>query len=165
MSELSAILTAYGQLEIEVGQCMQHACGPFCGQCEAICCRSVFCRESLESPFLGAVRKRYSPEASWNEAQGWLTPSGCSLSAGRPPVCYEFLCRPLVEARPAGPARTSLVALARVMTDAGKNAAGRRHIVELDNLQKINSGRVIRQLDRAKSVLDGLRTGLHACAG
>lgn len=164
MLELNAIITTYGQLETDVRHFMHYACGPFCGRCQALCCRSDYCRESLESPFLAAVRKRFAPEAGWHHALGWLIPTGCSLAAGRPPVCYEFCCRTILAAQPSALARTWLGTLSRILTDAGRNAAGRRHLVELADLQRINTARLTRQLARARSVLDGLREGLNTIA-
>lgn len=157
MSELDAIIKRYGQLESGVRQCMQQVCAPFCGPCKATCCRLVYCRESLESPFLAAVHRRFAPGAQWDAAVGWLTPSGCSLGAGRPPVCYEFLCRTILEAQPSPRARSGLESLARLLTDAGRHAAGRHHLVELTDLDRINAARLTRQLAQARSLLDGLR--------
>lgn len=155
--ELNAILTSYGQLETEVRQCMQAACDSFCGWCKAPCCREIFCRESLESPFLAVVRQRFAPTAGWDAALGWLTPTGCGLAAGRPPVCYEFLCQTILEAQPTPQDRSRLEILARLLTNAGRRAAGRRHLVELMDLDRINIGRMMTQLAQARSILEGFR--------
>jgi len=157
VSELDAIIERYGQLEIEVRQCIQQACAPFCGSCKATCCRPAYCRESLESPFLAEVQRRFAPGARWDAALGWLTPTGCSLGVGRPPVCYEFLCRTILDAQPSAQARARLESLARLLTDAGRYAAGRRHLVELTDLERINAGRLTKQLAQARSLLDRLR--------
>ncbi|MBI5064524.1 MAG: hypothetical protein HZB87_13910 [Desulfatitalea sp.] len=165
MLELNAILASYGQLETEVRQCMQKACEPFCGRCKTPCCREIFCRESLESPFLASVRQRFAPTAGWDAALGWLTPAGCSLSAGRPPVCYEFLCRTILDVRATPQDRSRLETLARLLTHAGRNAAGRRHLVELTDLDLINAGRMMKQLAQARSMLEGLRGELQSGGG
>jgi len=162
MSELNAIIERYGQLEIEIRLCMQHVCEPFCGRCQATCCRPVYCRESIDSPFLAEVHRRFAPAARWDAALGWLTPTGCCLAAGRPPVCYEFLCRTILDAQPSPQARSRLEALAALLTDAGRRAAGRRHLVELTDLDRINAGRLTQQLAQARSWLDGLRKELQS---
>ena len=139
---------------------MQQVCTPFCASCKAACCRPVYCRESLESPFLAEVYRRFAPGAHWDAALGWLTPAGCSLGAGRPPVCYEFLCRTILDAQPSPRARSGLESLARLLTDAGRHAAGRHHLVELTDLSRINVGRLTRHLAQARSTRDGLQTEL-----
>ncbi|MBI5551546.1 MAG: hypothetical protein HY911_08565 [Desulfobacterales bacterium] len=161
MSELNAIIESYGQLEIEMRQCMQQVCEMFCGRCQTTCCRPVYCRESLDSPFLAEVRRRFAPGTRWDAALGWLTPTGCGLVAGRPPVCYEFLCRTILDAQPSPQARFRLEALAVLLTDAGRRAAGQGHLVEMTDLDRINAGRLTKQLAQARSFLDDLRKELR----
>jgi hypothetical protein len=103
------------------------------------------------------VRRLFAPEVDWNPALGWLTPTGCCLPTGRPPVCYEFICRAILDTQPSASERTRLETLAVLLTRAGRHAAGRRHLVELTDLHRLNAGRLLGQLTQARSVLEGLK--------
>jgi hypothetical protein len=146
-------VATYGRLEGEIRGCMTALCGPVCTRCAMPCCRIDFCRESLESPFLTSVRARFAPDAQWNPAAGWLTPHGCRLSVGRPPVCYEFLCHNLEAHQPTPLHREALQLLSKLMTHAGACARGRRHLVELNDLSRLNFKRLTVQFDRARATL------------
>jgi hypothetical protein len=112
-------------------------------------------------PFLSEVRRRFAAQARWNPERGWLTPTGCGLAAGRPPVCYEFLCRTILEGQPSPLVQSGLAALAMLLTHAGRKASGRRHLVELTDLGTIHVGRLARQLAQARSLLIGMRERLE----
>jgi hypothetical protein len=159
--QLNAIVQSYGQLEIELQQTMREVCAPFCDHCGTCCCRLDFCLESLESPFLARVRARFASSAHFDADVGWLTPAGCGLAAGRPPVCYEFLCRAIVEAQPSHQHLEVLNALTMLLTHAGRNALGRRHLVALENLDRFNNRRLLNQLMQARSVLGELNGALE----
>jgi len=147
----------YGRLEKEVQDCMTQHCAGRCSRCAQRCCRPHFCREALESPFLIQVRIRFAPEVPWYEDRGWLGAEGCRLSAGRPPVCYEFLCDPLIAGLGTSRQRKTLGRLAMLLTTAGKSARGRRHLVELSDLDRLNHERLARQLAQARAELGDLR--------
>lgn len=157
MVEYIEMMTSYSLLEREIQGCMRALCSAVCAQCVTPCCRIDFCRESMQSPFLASVRTRFVPDACWDPAVGWLTARGCSLSAGRPPVCYEFLCQSLLTNQPTRLHREALQMLSRLLTTAGTCARGRRHLVELNDLSRLNVRRLTLQLDRARSTLMLLR--------
>jgi hypothetical protein len=156
------LVIAYGRLEQEIQSDMTAQSRGACARCNLPCCRIDFCRESLESAFLIRVREHFAPEVRWDPVVGWLTPAGCGLTAGRPPVCYEFLCRVLEACQPTERHFQALRMLARVITDAGKGAGGKLHLVELDELDRLNRRRLTTQLSRAREVLDRLK---HFWAG
>jgi hypothetical protein len=153
MIEYIETVAAYGRLEEEIRGRMTALCAPVCARCAMPCCRIHFCRESLESPFLTSVRTRFAPDAQWDSAVGWLTPHGCRLSAGRPPVCYEFLCRSLEAHQPTPLHREALRLLSKLMAHAGASARGRRHLVELNDLSRLNFKRLTVQFDQARAAL------------
>jgi hypothetical protein len=157
MIEYIKTVTTYGRLEGEIQGCMSAQCEQVCARCTMPCCRIDFCRESLESPFLTDVRTRFAPDAQWDPAAGWLTAQGCCLAAGRPPVCYEFLCRSLEEHQPTPIHREALQVLSRLMTQAGACARGRRHLVELNDLSRLNLKRLFIQFSRARDMLTQLQ--------
>lgn len=157
MSDLiDELVERYGRLEMAIQKRMNASCAPFCTVCQSPCCRIDFCYESLESPFLEAVRSRFAPGAAWCATSGWLTPSGCMLTAGRPPVCYEFLCGAILTAQDAGEQLAALKQLAMLITIAGRRARGSRHLVALSDLSRTNTPRLLTQVARSQIALQKL---------
>lgn len=153
MADLNDVVQRYGKLEIRLQGIMADRCQTHCAKCRATCCKAVFCRESMESPFLTLVRERFSVHAKWDSGNGWLTSKGCGLAAGRPPVCYEFICTPISKAQRSTYHSKALDHLAMLMTRAGKKACGRRHLVEIDQLERLNLQRLSIQLSQAEEAL------------
>ncbi|MDA8142232.1 MAG: hypothetical protein M0036_26600 [Desulfobacteraceae bacterium] len=149
----SDLIERYGRLEMEIQRRMNACCSAFCSVCKSPCCRVEYCREALESPFLEAVRQRFAPAVHWNSDSGWLTAKGCGLAAGRPPVCYEFLCRPILEAQPTPERLEAVKQLAMLVTMAGRRARGNRHVVELEDLERINAARLLAQVTSSSAAL------------
>ncbi len=156
MTGISEIITLYVSLEHRIQKLMNAACSPFCSACHAPCCKVDFCQESIENPFLIEVRKKCQPAVVWDENSGWLTPRGCCLEAGRPPVCYEFLCLSILQCQPSVERQDALKKLAMLLTNAGRRVAGQRHLVEVDDLECLNLVRLKRQLLEAEGFLGNL---------
>ena len=127
----------YASLEARVQRLMKQACRPVCSACLKVCCRPEMCRESVESPFLALLRERGETKPTWSEERGWLGSKGCTLSVGRPPVCYEFLCQAILEDQPNQAARLKLKDLAMVLSRAGKRAIGGDHLVEIMSPERL----------------------------
>jgi hypothetical protein len=124
-----------------------------CSSCITTCCKAEICYESIESPFLSRLRKIFPPSVSFSETDGWLTESGCVLKAGRPPVCHEFLCNTIIDEQPTSLHQSVIKVLSQLMTYIGKNALGRRHLVEImteDRFYDINLSRMQNRLMDAK---------------
>lgn len=164
--EIDRLIDAYVGFEQRVRQEMERRCRSFCAVCRQVCCRVHFCVESRESVFLARVASRYSPGASFDPVHGWLGPDGCRLVAGRPPVCYEFLCRDIPDALSGDPHRRhAMVTLSMLVSHLGKRAVGGRHLVELTDetaLMRIVESRLSANLVQAEAafkaavaVLDG----------
>jgi hypothetical protein len=128
--ELPEIITRYAAFEEKVRNLISHDCSPRCSSCTAVCCKPEFCREALDSPFLSMLRNAFPPAEDYRRKSGWLTETGCALRAGRPPICYEFLCQDIVETRETDAAKYVLSVLCRLVTHMGRFVSGRRHIVE-----------------------------------
>lgn len=156
MADLDDAVQRYGKLEIRLQKMMAARCQAHCAGCRITCCKAVFCRESVESPFLTLVRERFSARVKWDPGNGWLTPEGCGLAAGRPPVCYEFICTTILKAQWSTGHRQALGDLAMLMTQAGKKASGKSHLVELDQLERLNLRRLTIQFSQAEHALDRL---------
>lgn len=148
----------YGSLEKQVLRLMTDYCGPLCARCSKVCCQPVYCREALQSPFLAWVRKVHAAQTLWSSKDGWLGPRGCRLTVGRPPVCYEFICRTIVDAYPDLKARTTLAELATLLTRVGRRAKPRAHLVEVRDFTRVNWVRLEKQLAAAAQIIFQLTT-------
>jgi len=166
--DISKLINRYGRLEQQVRIQMEQRCRASCSRCKRVCCRIHFCAETRESAFLDRVVRRFSPTAEFDPHRGWLSPAGCTLVAGRPPVCYEFLCNDIPDAVSMDlDRRHAMLALSMLITHAGRRAIGGRHLVEATrdaDLSRINTRRFMARLDEAEAaladvvaVLDGRR--------
>jgi hypothetical protein len=114
--------------------------------------------ETRESVFLKRVVRRHTPHAGFDSVHGWLGPDGCRLVAGRPPVCYEFLCRDIPHAIQGDPHRRhAMLTLSMLVTHLGKRAVGDRHLVELTDeaaLMRIAGSRFYARLAQAEAAFE-----------
>jgi hypothetical protein len=153
---LSQIVAAYAAFESQVRCWIAGLSGPACAVCEKVCCSPVYCRESLESPFLARVRAEDPPQGVYSPAKGWLTAAGCALACGRPPVCYQFNCRQITEIFPDDHRRYLMKVLSHLVPYVGRRAWGSRHIVEIMDeavLARLKIARFQRRLAEARSAL------------
>jgi len=157
MDELEHILQDYAAFEAEVRVFSSGLWFQWCSNCREVCCKSVYCRETFESPFLFLLLKRHSHPISYGTQQDWLGEAGCKLAFGRPPVCYEFLCATILEARQPGIHRYAMVVLSKLMSHIGKKALGSKHLIEImdpDDLKKIRYSRFQKRLSEARNAFD-----------
>jgi len=159
-----AILKAYASLERRVLELEKDICSPFCSTCDKVCCKTDFCRDTLETPFLVALKEQFPPSRNYCTDNGWLSKKGCVLQAGRPPVCYEFLCNRILDAQRSPEEKYLIRALSRLLTHVGKRAIGSIHLVEIMNaedLERINRKRFMKQLSEAEEALGVIITCLN----
>ncbi|WP_419661484.1 uncharacterized protein Dvar_19170 [Desulfosarcina variabilis str. Montpellier] len=156
--DINRLVQRYGQLEKRVRQWTENVCRPYCSVCRHVCCRDHFCSEVRQSVFLSRVANQFSAQAVFDPAHGWLGQTGCTLVAGRPPVCYEFVCRAIVDGVAGDSLRHhALLVVSMVMTYVGKKAIGGRHVVEVTrsaDLKRINVKRFLSRLDQAEAAFD-----------
>ena len=158
---LIRILAEYAAFETEVRQQLAHICAPHCAVCERVCCRPEYCRETIDSPFLALLNSEISPNSQCIADRGWLTSSGCALSAGRPPVCYQFICKKIFDSLPDDTSRYLLEVLSELVVHAGKRAFGSRHLVEimdLGTLERVDVERFEKRLTVARYALEAIRS-------
>ncbi|MDD4737394.1 MAG: hypothetical protein PHP44_14955, partial [Kiritimatiellae bacterium] len=154
---LKPILDDYIAFEHRVREQMLVHASPSCGICPAVCCRYDICEESIDSAFLSLIRQHTAPTECFCERYGWLTPTGCALEVGRPPVCYEFLCDDMLHALPNDDARFALRTLGMLITYIGRKAIGTRHLVELlhhEDLLRLHYPRFRVRLQTAQTALE-----------
>lgn len=148
---LDAWLHRIRGLHIEVEAILQSLAASLddnpCARCTRVCCREVFCRESVESDFLKFV---LGPRVeAYDENAGWFMPgAGCRLSYGRPLLCYEYFCEKF-DSPDAGTIRQ----LSRALKTLYANALGGQHILVVDDIGRIGARKLRTLHDR----LEGLR--------
>ena len=160
-AELFKILDAYAAFETAVRRQIAELCAPHCSVCERVCCQPQFCRENVDSPFLTLLSAKTLATAAYSAHRGWLTSKGCALSAGRPPVCYQFSCNQILNAQPDDQHRFRLRVLSNLVPHIGKRALGGRHLVEIMDpaqLEKVRFKRFARRLGEARRALQVIRS-------
>ncbi len=154
MDELEDILRAYAAFESEVRVFSSELWLQSCSNCREVCCKAVYCRETFESPFLYLLLKNHSHPAYNITQKNWLSEAGCKLSVGRPPVCYEFLCDNILDARRPGMQRYAMIVLSKLISHIGKRALGSRHLIEIidpADLKKVRYSRFEKRLAVARN--------------
>jgi hypothetical protein len=104
-----------------------------CSSCAKVCCEEAICRETTGSDFLrylsGVKISEYDRVAGWYKKD-----RGCSLTYGRPLVCYEFFCSGFGNTH--GP--VELQHLAGQFRQCYARVLGNRHILAVDDIRKIS---------------------------
>jgi hypothetical protein len=158
--DINRLIDAYGGFEQRIRQEMERRSRVAWAVCRQVCCRALFCVETRESIFLARVAKRYLPHAGFDPVHGWLGLDSCSLVAGRPPVCYEFLCRDIPDTMHGDPLRRhATLTLSMLVTHLGKRPVGGRHLVELTNetaLIRIAESRLSAHLSQAEAAFNAV---------
>ena len=157
MNELEHILKAYAKFESEVRAFSTQLWFQWCSNCRVVCCKAVYCRETIESPFLFLLLKKYSHRVINNPQKSWLSETGCKLSVGRPAVCYEFLCGNILDAQQTEIHRYAMIVLSKLISHIGKKALGSRHLIEImdpDELKKVRYSRFEKRLSEARKAFD-----------
>ena len=163
MDLLSKIIEDYTAFETEVRAYTSNIFQMCCSACNGACCRPEICEESLTSPFLKRVRQHFASDAAFSDGRGWLQPTGCALTVGRPPVCYKFLCDAVLKEPTAPEFRYVVMILSNLINHVGKKALGCKHIVELQDsseLKRVNFTRFEKQLNEATEAFHLGRTYL-----
>jgi hypothetical protein len=148
------LIEKYAALESEIRACTTKLFRHHCSTCKGVCCKPEYCAETLTSPFLRRLRQQFASDAIYRDGRGWLTPTGCALPVGRPPVCYQFFCSMIQDAQPTAQSRYAIAILSNLVGHAGKKACGHKHIVELEDasqLKRINLSRFEKQLHEAEN--------------
>ena len=157
MQELEQILKAYATFESEVRFFSSELWFQWCSNCRAVCCEAIYCRETLDSPFLFLLSQNHYRDVSYNTQKAWLNETGCKLSVGRPPVCYEFLCGTILKTQQTEMQRYAMIVLSKLISHIGKKALGSRHLIEVmdpADLKKIRYSRFEKRLSEARNAFD-----------
>lgn len=158
---ISSIIKNYTAFEREVIEFTSELLTPWCHNCKGECCQADCCRETLDSSFLSLLLTQNLPREKFSAQNGWLTKTGCALSVGRPPVCYEFLCAQVLDAGPTLIYRYAMDVLSKLVSHVGQRAVGRSHLVEVldpSDLSAINPDSFGRRLTEARKAFEAVRS-------
>lgn len=156
--KLKQFIKRYTELEIASQELVNEQCSSLCAQCTQICCRADICEEAIESPFLRLINKR---EKLDSDRYGFLTPTGCALSAGRAPVCLEYFCYDHMYYQPDETHEKVLRVLGALIAHAGRNALGETDLVEImqpEKLELVDFKRLEKNLNESFQALEVIRT-------
>jgi len=160
MSTVSGIIWRYAAFEREVQLLINSRCGGFCELCTARCCKPDRCEDAFDSAFLAKLHGYKLGTPAFDERHGWLNEKGCGIVLGRPAVCYEFFCEHVLNSQRSDMHRYVLKTLGRLVSHIGKNALGRKHLLEIQNekeLEKVPAERFCEQLNEGKSAVEHIR--------
>ncbi|QHI69728.1 hypothetical protein [Tichowtungia aerotolerans] len=155
--KLENLLTQYSELESAAQELVNEQCCTLCSYCTQVCCRADICEEAIESPFLRLLHQR---EVLDSDRYGFLCETGCSLPAGRPPVCLEYFCDDQLYHQPDETHAKVLRTLGALVAHAGRNATGETHLVEImqaDQLEELAFQRLQKQFDESFLALELIR--------
>jgi hypothetical protein len=161
MNQLDCIITLYADFETRVRKSISNLFGSSCSACSGVCCKIDYCRETRESLFLSKLCEEYQPAASYSNETGWLSETGCVLRAGRPPVCYEYLCGEILSVQPTHTHRYAVNVLSQLISHVGKRAYRGQHIVEIceaAELQRIKLSAIEHHLGESKAAFHAIET-------
>jgi hypothetical protein len=147
---LDILFDRYIVLEQQIQRMINRASGHFCAKCSSPCCKECYCKESIESPFLSALIKKQ--KIAYHATKGWMSPKGCRLEYGRPPVCYDFFCD-AIAGSPSFQA-TDIQEFIREYLATGNNALGSTHLVCIDDLESISQKKIDKMLWRIESLIE-----------
>ncbi|MGD2270709.1 MAG: hypothetical protein PVI06_09945 [Desulfobacterales bacterium] len=131
MSALNFIISKYATFESKVQDYSSSYFRPYCSVCTDVCCKPEFCQETLDSPFLALVRATHKPAAPYSSDTGWLSETGCILTIGRPPVCYEFLCDEIMTSRSSAMHLYVDNVFSKLISHLGRRIYRGKHLVEI----------------------------------
>ncbi len=158
----------YHYLESKVKLLLSKACISFCSECIDRCCRQDICSESISSYWLRIIWSLCGHEISqYDDDKGWLSSYGCNLTAGRPPVCYEFFCNRMLEKIPKGTYLSCLKNISKLPSFVGKNALGNSHLVTLSSkeiLSLLNFNRLRNRISKCLNLYKEYERQLYTVA-
>jgi hypothetical protein len=147
-AKLEDLFEKYATLERQIQRTVSHASGRFCAQCSSQCCKEIYCKESIESPFLSTLIKKQ--KMTYHAKEGWMSSSGCRLDYGRPLVCYDFFCDAISDSLSFK--AVDIPKIVREFMAIGNKAHGNTHLICIDDLGIIASKKIDKIAQRIHSL-------------
>ncbi len=158
-SLLAKIRDKHIQIESLLQQIGSRVSQSGCAACTKVCCEEGICRETVNSNFLryilGEKIKDFDKQTGWFK-QG----KGCSLTYGRPFVCYEYFCSKFDGTNGV----VDLQQLAKLFRKCYSKELGNRHILTVDDIQKIAVNKLAKILGNLEQLVALANEGLHGAS-
>jgi len=152
ITPLARFFHSYISCEEMILKAVRAVSHPFCSICRTKCCKENMCRESVESIFLSRLIKRQ--HIAYDPKNGWMSVHECRLSFGRPPVCYEFFCEPILRSNHFK--ASNIQQGIKEFISIGNRALGNTHLICVDHLQLISSKKILQMNDRIDQLMVNL---------
>lgn len=149
----STILDLWIRIEKQIQQRTRRVSRGLCLDCQPNCCAEPICREALDSPFLHLLVQMQ--DVSYDQDSGWLGPRGCRLEYGRPLVCYNYFCEPILDSeimRSSG-----LRELIRKFMAVSRNARGGDHLICVKDLKRLSIAKLATMCQKLEALLGELQ--------
>lgn len=173
IKDLDRLVARYAALERQIGALITRCSTGICSSCEKVCCRADVGRQALESWWLRQVSRhvhgRWWPD-DWETAEQCvaLSKQGCTIEAGKPMICWSFVCDRYAEAYPDLWDAAFYSFLADLLWEVGQ-LSGRVHLEYLEEQQAPRYMARIEQrlghgeqlLQQARGLLDPRLDELH----
>ena len=148
-TDVNELINGYISLEKEIQKLIHQVTHPSCSICNGKCCKEEICKESLESNFLAILTKQQGIQ--FDSRSGWLGASGCRLAFGRPLVCYDFFCEDVLKSTLFK--ASGIQAIIDEFMAVGKNAYGSKHLICVENLDRLSPRKIDKMVHTIHSVL------------
>ncbi|VGO19027.1 hypothetical protein [Pontiella sulfatireligans] len=155
---LKTYIKQYIELESGMQELVLKKCSSLCAQCTSVCCDIVMCVEAIKSPFLKLVHQQAD---QFDEQNGFLSATGCSLKQGRPSVCYEYFCDNQFYFQPDDLHAEILQTLGALLHHATKDAKSDlplEDIMQEEDLDLLDFQQLESQMAESLQALDIIRT-------
>lgn len=148
----------YAECEAGVRELISMKGNSLCGQCTRCCCDIVHCREAITSPFLKQIHQQAD---QFHQQNGFLSPTGCVLEKGRPPMCYEYFCDDHFYYQPDELHAEVLKILGALLSHATRNAQGNTPLEEIlqeEDINQLDYQQLQNQMNESLQALEIIRT-------
>ena len=154
---LTQVARRYVALEKAIREDIDRFVGPVCAQCQRVCCKASYCRNTLLNPWYRYLFERYGGAIPlpWDrrEPPPGLGPTGCLIRAGRYAYCSAYNCKAIRAFFKTERAFKAFQELSDLLKNVGLGFAGKRHLTDVRSWDEITLSRLER-LD--KKIKEGM---------
>ncbi|WP_372846303.1 hypothetical protein [Pontiella sp.] len=148
-TDLKTYIERYTELELDLRKLIGRLSGTLCGECTRCCCDIIHCKEAIKSPFLKLIHRQAD---RFDDREGFLSATGCTLEQGRPSVCYEYFCDDHFYHQPDDLHAEILKILGALLLHATRNAQGNTALEDIkteEELDQLDFLRLGKQLEES----------------
>ena len=162
---LIQVARRYVALEKAIREVIDRFVGPVCAQCQRVCCKASYCRNTLLNPWYHYLFEQVEGAIPlpWErrEPPPGLGPNGCLIRAGRYAYCYAYNCKAIRASFKSKEAFNAFQELSDLLKNVGLGFVGKRHLTDVRSWDEITVPR-LKGLD--KKIEEGMErfTELHS---